>query len=117
MDSAIMVHHLENWGISKERVLRFAIFNAFFKTELKSPIDDVILAHVYTSGYRFEPSKWRKIEEVPFNFTRRQMSVIIETDFRCIPNKNCHNVNAVTYVITKGAVEEVFKYLYFYGAQ
>jgi len=102
-----MVHHLDSWGISNERVLRFAFLNAFFKTELKNPIDDAIVAHVYTSGYRFEPSKWRKIDEVPFDFNRRRISVIVETDFRGIPDKNYPEVDAITYVITKGAVEEV----------
>ncbi|KAJ4967388.1 hypothetical protein NE237_019237 [Protea cynaroides] len=106
VDRAIMVHHLDSWGIPKERVLRFAFLNSYFKTELKNPIDDAILGYVYTSGFRFNPSKWRKIEEIPFDFIRRRVSVIIETDLNR-NNGNSHIIDRL--MITKGALEEVVK--------
>ncbi|KAG1342310.1 magnesium-transporting ATPase, P-type 1-like [Cocos nucifera] len=80
MDRVIVIHHLDSWGFPNETVLKFAFLNSYFKSELKGPIDDAILAYVYTNGYKFQSSKWRKIDEVPFDFIRRRMSVIVETD-------------------------------------
>jgi P-type Mg2+ transporter len=96
MDRFIMVHHLDIWGFPSETVLKFAFLNSYFKTALKGPVDDAILAHAYTNGYRFHASAWRKIDEFPFDFTRRRMSVVIEAmDMD------------VRYIVTKGAFEEV----------
>lgn len=91
-----MVHHLDIWGFPSETVLKFAFLNSYFKMALKGPVDDAVLAHAYTNGYRFHASAWRKLDEFPFDFTRRRISVVIEaidTDVR--------------YVVTKGAFEEV----------
>ncbi|XP_078166285.1 uncharacterized protein LOC144560942 isoform X3 [Carex rostrata] len=96
MDRFIMVHHLDIWGFPSETVLKFAFLNSYFKMALKGPVDDAVLAHAYTNGYRFHASAWRKLDEFPFDFTRRRISVVIEaidTDVR--------------YVVTKGAFEEV----------
>ncbi|XP_043714150.1 magnesium-transporting ATPase, P-type 1-like isoform X2 [Telopea speciosissima] len=106
MDRAIMVHHFDSWSLPKEKVLRFAFLNSYFKTELKNPVDDAILAYVYTSGYRFDPSKWRKIDEITFDFIRRRVSVIIETDLN---TNNGNNRITDRFMITKGALEEVVK--------
>ncbi|KAI3852320.1 hypothetical protein MKX03_018965 [Papaver bracteatum] len=104
VDQLIMVHHLDSSGLPKERVLRFAFLNSYFKTELRNPVDEAILAHVYSNGYRFQQSKWKKIDEIPFDFTRRRVSVIIEADSetknRSYPDK---------LVVTKGALEEVLQ--------
>lgn len=99
---AIMINHFDSWGSSEEKVLRFGFLNAYFKTEQKYPLDDAILAYVYTNGYRFQPSKWTKIDEMPFDFTRRRVSVILEMELNAKDKSN-------RIVITKGALEEVIK--------
>ncbi|THG08218.1 hypothetical protein TEA_002195 [Camellia sinensis var. sinensis] len=99
---AIMINHFDSWGSSEEKVLRFGFLNAYFKTEQKYPLDDAILAYVYTNGYRFQPSKWTKIDEIPFDFTRRRVSVILEMELNAKDKSN-------RIVITKGALEEVIK--------
>lgn len=104
MDSAIMVSHLDSWGSPKEKVLKYAFINAYFKTEQRYPIDAAILAHVYTNGYKFQPSKWKKIDEIPFDFTRRRVSVIVEIDTE-VKDKRMEFIDRT--VITKGALEEV----------
>lgn len=109
MDRVIMIHHLDSWGLSQERVLQFAFLNSFFKTELRNPVDDAILAYVYTNGYKFGSSKWRKIDEIPFDFTRRRVSVIIETGSDIKDEKNGMCVDINRFVITKGALEEVLE--------
>ncbi|KAF2292967.1 hypothetical protein GH714_034341 [Hevea brasiliensis] len=80
MNRAIVVNHLDSWGSPNEEVLRFAFLNSYFKTDQKYPLDDAILAFVYTNGYRFKPSKYRKIDEIPFDFIRRRVSVILKLD-------------------------------------
>lgn len=97
-----MVNHLDSWGSPKEKVLRFAFLNAYFKTDQKYPLDDAILAYVYTNGYRFQASKWKKIDEIPFDFIRRRVSVITETESN---GSEFHG----RFMITKGALEEVIK--------
>lgn len=106
MDHAIVVNHLDSWGSPKEKVLRFAFLNSYFKTDQKYPLDDAILAFVYTNGYRFQPSKYRKIDEIPFDFIRRRVSVILETEFNA-EGRNGHVLERI--MVTKGALEEIMK--------
>ncbi|CAK7339620.1 unnamed protein product [Dovyalis caffra] len=107
MNHAIPVDHLDSWGSSKEKVLRFAFLNSYFKTDQKYPLDDAILAYVYTSGYRFQPSKWTKIDEIPFDFIRRRVSVILETESSAARGRNSQTFDR--FMVTKGALEEVMK--------
>jgi Mg2+-importing ATPase len=106
MNRAIMVNHLDSGGLPKESVLRFAFLNSYFKTDQKYPLDDAILAYVYTNGYRFQPSKWRKIDEIPFDFIRRRVSVILETESHT-EDRNLQFLDR--FMVTKGALEEVLK--------
>lgn len=106
MNRAIMVNHLDSWGSPREEVLRFAFLNSYFKSDQKYPLDDAILAFVYTNGYRFQPSKWRKLDEIPFDFMRRRVSVILETESNSEGRNRQHFYRLM---ITKGALEEVMK--------
>lgn len=106
MNQAIMIDHLDSWGTQREQVLQFAFLNSYFKTDQKYPLDDAILAHVYTNGFRFQPSKWTKIDEIPFDFIRRKVSVIIETES---PATERNKKSPDRFVVTKGAIEEVMK--------
>ncbi|KAF5202007.1 Magnesium-transporting ATPase, P-type [Thalictrum thalictroides] len=107
-DQVVMFHHLDSWGLPKERVLQFGFLNSYFKSELKNPVDDAIMAYVYTNGYRFEQSQWRKINEIPFDFTRKRVSVIIERNMNT-QDKNNYCYKAYKFMVTKGALEEVVK--------
>ncbi|KAK3211230.1 hypothetical protein Dsin_015936 [Dipteronia sinensis] len=106
MDRAILVNHLDSWGIPKEKVLHFAFLNSYYKTDQKYPLDDAILAYVYTNGYKFQASKWKKIHEIPFDFTRRKVSIIMETESNK-EDKSCQFHGR--FIVTKGALEEVIK--------
>lgn len=72
-------------------VLRFAYINSFYQTGLKNILDIAILKHE-----KLLVKQYKKIDEVPFDFSRRVMSVIVEID-------------AKHRIITKGAPEEIFK--------
>jgi Mg2+-importing ATPase len=67
--------HVDAHGRESQRVLTLAYLNSYFETGLKSPLDEAILRHeeIDTSG-------WQKIDEVPFDFERRRVSVLIERE-------------------------------------
>lgn len=62
-------------GAASDRVVALAAVNARFETGLKSPLDEALLAHVAGDP----PGDWRKIDERPFDFERRRVSVLAES--------------------------------------
>ncbi|MDO9193682.1 MAG: HAD-IC family P-type ATPase, partial [Undibacterium sp.] len=83
--------HVDPQGLISERVLELAYLNSFFETGLRSPLDDAILNHE-----NIDVSAWNKIDEVPFDFERRRVSVLLD-------NKN----SAGRLLVVKGAPEEI----------
>jgi Mg2+-importing ATPase len=65
--------HIDAQGVQSKRVLELAYLNSYFETGLKSPLDDAILQHE-----DIDVSGWRKIDEVPFDFERRRVSVLVQ---------------------------------------
>jgi P-type Mg2+ transporter len=82
---------IDGRGSSSARVLELAYLNSWFETGLKSPLDDAILAQPGLSADGF-----RKIDEVPFDFERRRVSVLIEQA-------------GERQLVVKGAPEDVLK--------
>ncbi|KDP29735.1 hypothetical protein JCGZ_18670 [Jatropha curcas] len=107
MNRAIVVNHLDSWASQKEKVLRFAFLNSYFKTDQMYPLDDAILAFVYTNGYRFRPSMYRKRDEIPFDFIRRRISIILESESDAEGRRNGKLPDR--FMVTKGALEEIMK--------
>jgi Mg2+-importing ATPase len=83
--------HIDPLGHESAHVLELAYFNSFFETGLKSPVDDAILEHK-----EIEVGKWRKIDEVPFDFERRRVSVLIDN-------------GATRLIVVKGAPEDILR--------
>ena len=81
--------HLAPDGSESERVLELAYLNSFFETGLKSPLDDAILAHGH-----IDTAGWQKIDEVPFDFERRRVSVLLDDGVQRL-------------LVVKGAAEEI----------
>lgn len=71
------------------------IFNSFFQTGLKNLMDKAILSHVKELQLEHLKDKYAKVDEIPFDFTRRRMSVVVEDN------------QGKRQIITKGAVEEM----------
>jgi Mg2+-importing ATPase len=67
--------HVDSQGTPSERVLELAYLNSFFESGLKSPLDEAILEHTH-----IDVQAWRKIDEVPFDFERRRVSVLLDKD-------------------------------------
>ncbi|HEY5582127.1 MAG TPA: magnesium-translocating P-type ATPase [Rhodoferax sp.] len=65
--------HVDAQGQDDPHVLELAYLNSYFESGLKSPLDDAILAH-----QEIDVSAWSKIDEVPFDFERRRVSVLVE---------------------------------------
>ena len=65
--------HLDADGRDSAQVLQLAYLNSYFETGLKSPLDDALLEHK-----EVDASRWRKIDEVPFDFERRRVSVLLD---------------------------------------
>ncbi|MCR1345371.1 magnesium-translocating P-type ATPase, partial [Acidithiobacillus ferrooxidans] len=91
-------HHVDIMGRESEGVLELAYLNSHFETGLKSPLDDAILAH-----QEINVSAWRKIDEAPFDFERRRVSVLVEK-------------NDSRLLVVKGAPEDVLRLAVAYEA-
>ncbi|MBK5206521.1 MAG: magnesium-translocating P-type ATPase, partial [Polaromonas sp.] len=65
--------HVDAGGQDNPHALALAYLNSYFESGLKSPLDDAILAHE-----DIDVSAWSKIDEVPFDFERRRVSVLVE---------------------------------------
>ncbi|MEM3459241.1 MAG: magnesium-translocating P-type ATPase [Candidatus Bathyarchaeia archaeon] len=86
-----LVLHVDMEGNDDEKVLLYSFLNSYHQTGLKSPLDEAIL------GYKdIDVKDYQKIDEVPFDFIRRRVSVVVEYEKQ-------------RYFIAKGAPEEIIK--------
>ncbi len=83
--------HVDSLGTDSARVLELAYLNSFFESGLRSPMDDAILDHK-----EIDASAWKKIDEVPFDFERRRVSVIVENRTKRL-------------LVVKGAPEDILR--------
>ena len=93
-DKIVLERYLNVNGEEDFDILKYAFLNAYLQTGLKSNIDEAVVAKAKTIGIENSVEKYKKIDEIPFDFSRRCLSVAVEID-----NKD--------ELITKGAVEEI----------
>jgi P-type Mg2+ transporter len=94
-DKVILEKYVDPEGSPSDHVLKYAYLNSFYQTGLKNLLDRAVLEHVEMNRSLNIFSDYRKIDEIPFDFSRRRMSVVVE-------EKNSRHV-----LICKGALEEV----------
>ncbi|MCD8184101.1 MAG: magnesium-translocating P-type ATPase [Bacteroides sp.] len=96
-DQIVLEKYINADGSSddQKRILRHAYFNSFFQTGLKNLMDKAILSHVKELSLEYLKDNYKKVDEIPFDFTRRRMSVVVE------------DKQGKRQIITKGAVEEI----------
>ena len=117
-DKIVLERHLDVLGAPSDRVLRHAYLNSVFQTGLRNLMDEAIIeraealaaggrsmdARAGEGGVRTSPeaatiagarNHWRLVDEIPFDFDRRRMSVVVE------------DAAGKRQLITKGAVEEM----------
>ena len=94
-DKIVLEKYLDIYGKEDLNVLKYAFLNASFQTGLKGNIDDAVIKRGLEYNMAEITKDIKKIDEIPFDFTRRCLTVVVkENDNSC-------------YMITKGAVEEI----------
>jgi Mg2+-importing ATPase len=95
-DRIILKRHLDIRGGDSDRVLEYAYLNSFHQSGLKNLLDVAVLKHVELQEKLKVDERFSKIDEIPFDFERRRMSVVLKRG------------DDVHILICKGAVEEIF---------
>jgi len=96
IDRVILERHCNVMREEDDEVLLLAYLNSYFQTGLKNVLDRAILRHKEIHE-QFHVPDYRKVDELPFDFSRKLMSVVIQTP------------DGAHQIICKGAPEEVFK--------
>ena len=93
-DKIVLERYLDIKGEEDIRILKHAFLNSYFQTGLKGNIDEAVINRVVQNGMNDIAKKYKKVDEIPFDFSRRRLSVVV-TD------------GTKKQLITKGAVEEI----------
>ena len=94
-DNIVLEKYLDINGEEDIRVLKHAFLNSSFQTGLKSNIDEAVIKRGLEYNMKEVSSNYTKIDEIPFDFSRRCLSIILKDN------------NDKVQLITKGAVEEI----------
>ena len=93
-DKIVLEKYLNIKGEEDKRVLKHVFLNSYFQTGLEGSIDEAIIARVKKSDLRGIEENYEKVDEIPFDFSRRRLSVVVSDGKK-------------KQLITKGAVEEI----------
>ena len=94
-DKIVLERHTDVYGTPSDEVLKFAFLNSHYQTGLKNLLDRAVLDHLELHTELRVAQDYRKVDEIPFDFQRRRMSVVVSE------REDHHEL------ICKGAVEEV----------
>ena len=94
-DKVILEKYMDVSGKESIRILKHAFLNSYFQTGLKNLIDVAIISRAEKENLNILKEKYVREDEIPFDFSRRRMSVVLRDD------------NGKRQLITKGAVDEI----------
>ena len=94
-DEIILEKYMDVLGREDKRILRHAFLNSYFQTGLKNLMDVAIINRAEKEDLSFLKEAYVREDEIPFDFSRRRMSVVLK------------DKNGKRQLITKGAVEEI----------
>jgi Mg2+-importing ATPase len=94
-DRVVLERHVDIAGKESDRVLDYAYLNSFYQTGLRNLLDNAVLRHGHVHARVAAGRDWRKAGEIPFDFERRRMSVVLERP------------DGQRLLVCKGAVEEI----------
>ncbi|MGE5385711.1 MAG: magnesium-translocating P-type ATPase [Betaproteobacteria bacterium] len=94
-DKIFLERHTNVFGEEAEDVLEYAYLNSYYQTGLKNLLDVAVLEHRELDQELNLAANFRKIDEIPFDFERRRMSVVVAE------HEDHHRI------ICKGAIEEI----------
>ena len=93
-DRIVLEKYLNIKGEEDAGVLKYAFLNSYFQTGLEGSIDEAVIKRALENNLEYITEKYKKIDEIPFDFSRRRLSVIVSDGTK-------------KQLITKGAVEEI----------
>lgn len=93
-DKIVLEKYLDINGDEDLRVLKHAFLNSYFQTGLRGNIDEAVVARALNNDMNEYVDKYKLVDEIPFDFTRRRLSVVVSDGTK-------------KQLITKGAVEEI----------
>ena len=93
-DKIVLEKYLNIKGEEDKRVLKHVFLNSYFQTGLEGSIDEAVIARVKKSDLRGIEENYEKVDEIPFDFSRRRLSIVVSDGKK-------------KQLITKGAVEEI----------
>ncbi|MEJ7137106.1 magnesium-translocating P-type ATPase [Amphibiibacter pelophylacis] len=94
-DRIFLARHVDVWGEEADEVLDMAYLNSYYQTGLKNLLDVAVLEHAEVHRELQPARNYRKVDEIPFDFNRRRMSVVVS-------ERDDHHE-----LICKGAVDEI----------
>jgi Mg2+-importing ATPase len=94
-DKIIVVKHLDIFMQNSAKVFEMACFNSYFQSGLKNQMDIAILENEDARAYKEAAASWKGLDEIPYDFVRRRMSVVLQ------------QTGGTPVIITKGAVDEM----------
>ena len=94
-DEIVLEKYMDVTGNENIRILKHAFLNSYFQTGLKNLIDVAIISKAEKEKMNILKEKYVREDEIPFDFTRRRMSVVLKDE------------NGKRQLITKGAVDEI----------
>lgn len=89
----VLEQYLDPNGEPSQKVLDYGYLNSYYHTGLKNLMDDAILDHEELEAGLGVREEYRKIDEIPFDFVRKRMSVVVE------------DKTGLNTLVCKGAVE------------
>lgn len=92
-DNIVLEKYLDVAGDEDLEVLKYAFLNSYFQTGLKGNIDEAVINRGLKNDFSKLVDEYKKIDELPFDFSRRRLSVIVQ--------------NKERIMVTKGAIEEI----------
>jgi Mg2+-importing ATPase len=95
-DRIILKRHLDIRGEDCNRVLEYAYLNSYYQSGLKNLLDVAVLQHVKLGQDLHSEHQYHKLDEIPFDFVRRRLTVVLGRD------------DGKHILICKGAIEEIF---------
>ena len=98
-DKIVLEKYLDVEGNPDEKVLKYSFLNSYYQTGLKGNIDEAVVKRAKENGLEEMLKSYTKIDEIPFDFSRRRLSIVVEKEDKKM-------------MITKGAVEEILNICY-----
>ena len=95
LDKIVLTRHMNVYGYDDDEVMKWAYLNSYYQTGLKNLLDVAVVEHNEIHHDVKGEEDFKKVDEIPFDFQRRRMSVILEEK------------NGKHLLICKGAVEEM----------